>query len=257
MRKLLFAIYFTVVGVSVQAQNHDCVFHAGIANALIGGIYDGIYPYGKLKTQGDFGIGAPADIDGELTVLDGHVFQTRYTGETFEPSDSALASFASVHHFKKDTSFILAGIYSKQQFLNVLDSLFPSKTSMFAFKIKGDFYQVKTRAFPPVYERPALPLSSLLDKQHFFEFNNRIGTFVGYRLPSFLNIWSIPGYHFHWLPKDLIGGGHVVDFTLREVEIEVDFLQGFTVWIPETEAYRKFDLQQNMDVNVKKVEVGK
>lgn len=257
MRAFIIAIFFSIINITLHAQTHDCVFHAGIANALIGGIYDGIYPYGKLKTQGDFGIGAPADIDGELTVLDGHVYQTRYTGETLEPSDSALASFASVHHFKKDTSFLLVGNFSKQQLLNVLDSLFPTQTSMYSFKIKGDFYYVKTRAFPPVYERPALPLSSMLDKQHFFEFNNRAGTFVGYRLPSFLNIWSIPGYHFHWLPKDLKGGGHVVDFIAREVEIEVDFLQSFTVWIPETAAYRQFDLQQNMDVNVKKVEDGK
>lgn len=257
-------VFWGIIGVWIgsfgqaQAQHNEaCLFHAGIANALIGGIYEGIYPYGKIKEQGDFGIGAPANLDGELSVLDGKIYQTRFTGVTTPVEDSAMASFATVHFFKADTVFSAPRNLTKTVFFAWLDSLFPDKTAMLAIKVKGHFEMVKTRAFPPLFENPSPPLASILDRQHFFDFKHREGTFVGYRLPLFLKIWSIPGYHFHWLPTDLKGGGHVVDFVAEGVQLEVDIISCFSVWIPSTEAYRAFDMDMDLEKSVKKVEEGK
>lgn len=260
MKKRIFGIivWLSYFCISAQAQHkEECLFHAGIANALIGGIYEGIYPCGKIKEQGDFGIGAPANLDGELSILDGKIYQTRFTGETSQPADTSLASFATVHFFKADTVFNTPQNFSKSAFYAWLDSLFPDKTAMLAIKVKGHFEMVKTRAFPPSYEHPAPPLASILDRQHFFDFKHSQGTFVGYRLPAYLKIWSIPGYHFHWLPDDLMGGGHVVDFVAEGVQVEVDFIPCFSVWIPSTVAYKAFDLEMDLEQSVKKVEEGK
>jgi acetolactate decarboxylase len=232
----------------------DCLFHAGVLTAFLGGLYDGHYPYSALKTHGDFGLGAPDKLDGEITIYGGSVFQTQHTGHTFEVADTAKTAYGFVHFFRPDQALPLTQPLGRRQVETLLDSLLPDANGMYALALEGTFRMVQTRAFPPVGEAPYAPLVTMLNKQRFFDFTQVPGVLVGYRLPALLGGVNIPGYHFHFVSLDRQGGGHVVAFTTQSVTVNIDSLRSYTVELPQTEAYKAFDSTKDRSAKMQSAE---
>jgi acetolactate decarboxylase len=254
----LLAILCLVVCSNALAQTkNNTLYTAGHASAFIGGLYDAFYPYSKVKQHGNFGLGAPDKLDGEVLILDGRIYQTQSTGRTFEVKDSELTPFAVVNFFKADKVLKPRITLSKDQLYAYLDSALSNKNGIYAIRIKGTFNAIKTRAFPPVTKKPYLPLAEMLALQHFFTFSNIKGTLVGYRIPAYMDGPNITGYHFHFLSDDKKGGGHIIDLITGSVTIEIDQLDSFMVDIPQTKEFDNFDFKKDRRDEVKRVENGK
>jgi len=243
--------------ISNQVVSSNHLFTAGYANAFIGGLYDGFFPYWKLKQHGNFGLGAPDKLDGELLVLNGKIYQTQHTGKTFQVNDKDLTPFAVVNFFHPDKTIKLEKQLNKTALYAYLDSITHNSNGVYAIHLKGSFKYIKTRAFPAVTDKPYTPLAQLLDKQHFFEYKSISGDFVGYNLPSYMEGANITGYHFHFLSADTNSGGHVIDFITDNVTIEIDYLSNFTVDLPQTADFKAFDFNKDRSDEVKSVETGK
>jgi acetolactate decarboxylase len=241
--------------VSAQTKNNT-LYTAGHASAFIGGLYDAVYPYSKVLKHGDFGLGAPDKLDGEVLILDGKIYQTQSTGKTFEVNPKELTPFAVVNFFERQKTAKTVKKLTKNDLFSYLDSLLSNKNGIYAIKITGSFNSVKTRAFPPV-TKPYLPLADMLSLQHFFTFQNVKGTLVGYRIPAFMDGPNITGYHFHFLSDDKKNGGHIIDLLTGEITIEVDQLDSFLVDIPQTKDFDNFDFRKDRRDEVKRVENGK
>ncbi len=241
---------------NLNAIKYDRVYQYGLINAFLGGLYKGTLPIAELKFKGDFGLGAPDMVNGELTMNNGKMYQTTYTGETKEIFDSAKTSMAFVSFFKADTSFRSSRIQSKEQALKYINSLLANKNGMYSIRISGMYDYIKTRAFSPVEKNPSPALSTLLKQQHFFEFRKTQGVLVGYKLADFMNGINIPGYHFHFISDGKEGGGHVIDLTWNNVLIEIQELHEFSIDVPQTSDYRQFDFKNIGLDDLKKVENG-
>ncbi len=243
---------------SASAQTKSkTLYTAGHASAFIGGLYDAVYPYTKVLKHGDFGLGAPDKLDGEILILDGKIYQTQSTGKTFLVKPTALTPFAVVNFFDAQKAAQNHQKLSKNDLFKYLDSLLTNKNGIYAIKITGSFNLVKTRAFPPVKNKPYQPLADMLPLQHFFTFENVRGTLVGYRIPTFMDGPNIAGYHFHFLSDDKKAGGHIIDLMTDNITIEVDQLDGFKVDIPQTKDFDNFDFKKDRRDEVKRVENGK
>jgi len=239
-------------------RNYHHLFTAGVASGLMGGLYDGFYPVDSLKTKGDFGLGAPDKLDGELLVLDGKIYQTQYTGKTFEMHDHThRIPFAMVNFFKANTTLHVQQQMDKTAFYHLLDSLLPNVNGMYAIHIKGKFRYLKTRAFPPVSEQPYPQLAGMLDRQRFFQFNDGGGDLIGYRLPAYMDNTNISGYHFHYLSDQKTAGGHIVDLITSDIVIEISALDSYTVQVPSNPAFNHFDFKKDRAEDIKSVERGK
>jgi acetolactate decarboxylase len=247
---------FATSKVSAQIKNNT-LYTAGHASAFIGGLYDAVYPYSKVLKHGDFGLGAPDKLDGEILVLDGRIYQTQSTGKTFEVKPSALTPFTVVNFFKANKTVKPQAGLSKDKLYAYLDSVLANKNGIYAIKIKGTFSALKTRAFPPVTGKPYIPLADMLPLQHFFTFNNAKGTLVGYRIPAYMEGPNITGYHFHFLSNDKKDGGHLIELTTGGVTIEIDELDSFLVDVPQTKDFENFDFKKDRRDEVKRVENGK
>lgn len=234
--------------------NH--LFTVGVGAGLIGGLYDGNYSYGLLKKHGNFGLGAPDKLDGELVVFQGKIYQTRHTGKTFVVDDRQLTPFAMVHFFQPDKKIIPVRAMDKKSLFSYLDSILTNVNGLYAIHINGKFSYLKTRAFPPVKAHDHTPLASMLPLQHFFEFNNAKGDLIGYRLPSFMDNTNISGYHFHYLSDQKDAGGHIVDLKADSITIEIDRLDSYTIHIPSTSDFEQFDFKKNREEDIKSVERG-
>ncbi|MES2419128.1 MAG: acetolactate decarboxylase [Bacteroidota bacterium] len=259
--KFLFTLLVTSqIFFSANAQklpkNENSLYTAGHASAFIGGLYDAFYPYKQLLQHGDFGLGAPDQLDGELLILDGKIYQTQASGKTFEIKEG-YTPFAVVNFFRPERNVVtLATNKTKDQLYAFLDSILPNQNAIYAIRIKGSFAQIKTRAFPKVTQKPYAPLASMLALQRFFSFNQIQGDLVGYRIPNYMEGSNISGYHFHFLSADKQAGGHIIELMTGGITIEIDELAAFTVALPQTDDFRKFDFKKDRRAEVKKVENG-
>lgn len=240
---------------TAQAK-HNILYNYGIIDAFIGGLYRGSLPIRDLKLKGDFGIGAPDMLDGELTMLDGKAYQTKATGETVLLDNDYKTAFSTVTFFKADTVFYVNNATEQKDLLEIIANRLPNKNAMYAVKITGDFSNVKTRAFPPVKEEPFPVLSTILDRQQFFEHQNTTGTFVGYHLPEYLNGIQASGFHLHFLSTDKKQGGHVLGFTGNNLKIEIAELKSFELETPANKDFHNFQFKKKYNEDLKRVEQG-
>ncbi|MCR8561764.1 acetolactate decarboxylase [Mucilaginibacter sp. BJC16-A38] len=251
------SIDFQAIAQKKKSDAQGNLFSAGYAAAFIGGLYDAWYPYSALKQHGDFGLGAPARLDGELIMLNGKLYKTEYTGKTIPVTAADSTPYAVVCFFHATKVYKPGKQLAKGQLFKYLDSVLTNQNGIYAIHINGNFKYVKTRAFPPVGQKPYLPLAAMLDKQRFFEFNSIKGDLVGYKLPAFMEGPHIAGYHFHFLSADKASGGHIIDFVADDVTVEVDVLSSYTMQLPQTPDFNNFDFKKDRKEEIKSVENGK
>jgi acetolactate decarboxylase len=181
-------------------------YQYGIAEAFIGGLYEGQLTVGELKQLGDFGIGAPNFIDGELTMVDGRAYQSNAKGQTFEAHDELKSPFVFVTTFNSETVQLLSEVPNIADLFTRIEALLPNPNGMYAIRIKGTFSKMSTRAFPAVNQKPYKPLAELLDQQHFYDYLDIKGEMIGFYMPGYLSGINITGPHFHFLSMDRTAG---------------------------------------------------
>jgi acetolactate decarboxylase len=239
---------------SLHAQKKNSLFQYGVADAFVGGVFDATYSWKELKQHGDFGLGAPGQLDGELTICDGKAYQTQANGKTTLLSDNFKTALAFVTFFKADTVFTTTG--DNVAVFQQLDRYLRKKNGMYAIRITGSFAQLKTRAFPAYTQKPYPPLATLLNTQHFFEIKDTKGVLVGYKLPTYINGVSIEGYHFHFLSDDRSQGGHMLNFSGTALEIEIAELKDFHLKVPDDSSFMDHEFKKKQNVDLEKVEKG-
>jgi len=252
---LLFVLSYPAVNAQTSDTN-SCLFHVGMANTLLGGLYDGFYSVDKLKSKGNFGIGAPHRLDGELLILNGRVWQTTHVDSTFEADGSTLVPYAAVHDFNPVASIRLEGSYSREQLYAVLDTLLSPANGMYGVKVSGTFSAITTRAFAAVLDEPAPPLASIMDRQILFNHNGIRGSLVGYKLPTFMAGMNFPGYHFHFLSDDHRRGGHMIEFVATDITIEYDRIYRFEVQLPDRPDFDAFDFGTDRSTDARTIQRG-
>jgi len=252
--KCLLTIVLLGLTFSLQAQKKNALFQYGIADAFVGGLFDATYSLKELKQHGDFGLGAPGQLDGELTIVDGKAYQTQANGKTTLLSDNFKTALAFVTFFKADTVFTATG--DNTAVFQQIDHYLKKKNGMYAIRITGAFTQLKTRAFPAYTQKPYPPLATLLNTQKFFDIKDTKGVLVGYKLPAYINGVSIEGYHFHFLSDDRTQGGHLLNFAAGKLKIEIAELRDFKLSVPDDSDFMNFEFKKKQNVDLEKVEKG-
>src|SRR6201993_812671 len=72
---------------------HHTLYQVSTSTALVEGIYQGAVRIGTLREHGDLGLGTFENLDGEMVIVDGHVYQVRCDGSVREVSDDVLSPF--------------------------------------------------------------------------------------------------------------------------------------------------------------------
>ena len=223
-------------------------------DAILSGIYDGVMTFGTLKEYGNFGIGTFEGLDGEMIGLDGNFYQVKADGIAYPVSDSTKTPFACVTFFDTDLEEQLAEDMNYEQLGEFLDRILPTTNIFYAIKIEGAFSYMKTRSVPH-QEKPYPPLVEVTKNQPVFEFNDVEGTIVGFRCPAYVKGINVPAYHLHFLTQDRDGGGHILEFKIKEAAAYVDYTSEFLMILPgEDSDFYKIDLAQDKQEELEKVE---
>lgn len=250
---LFILIVFSSCNNSPQVSKNNSLFQTSTINALLAGYYEGSVTFATLKQKGDLGIGTFNNLDGEMIALDGVYYQIKSDGKVYPVNDEMETPFSTVTNFSSDIALTLSDSIHFSELKLYLDSKLPTLNIFYAFKIEGEFLSVKTRSVPQ-QSKPYIPLVQVVATQPVFEFKNVSGTLVGFRVPDYMSGINVPGYHFHFISKNLANGGHLLDCTLKTVAVQVDSIHSIELALPNDGQFYKMPLTVTNNNELEKVE---
>jgi len=219
------------------------LFQVSTSGALVEGIYERAVSSKVLLNYGDFGLGTFVNLDGEMVVLDGTVYQVRSDGKVLKVNDDVGTPFAVVMHFSADQDETIDDASSFDSLTKVCDQYRDSNNLFYAFRIDGRFAHIHTRAMKATLD--GLPLVKAAAIQPEFDFKDIEGTLVGIWSPQFSSALNVAGYHFHFLSQDRTQGGHLLECSGKNLRVRVQRLNDFHLSLPESEEFLKADLTRD------------
>jgi acetolactate decarboxylase len=219
------------------------LFQVSISGALVAGVYDGEVSVKSILEHGNFGLGTFANLDGEMVVVDGRVYQVHGTGIVSEAAPDARAPFAVVTRFSPQIETETPPIASFKDLEAYCDHYRKSGNIFYAIRLDGRFKQIRTRAVNS--PQPGTRLVDASKAQSEFSFTDIEGSIVGLWSPGFSSAFSVANYHFHFISIDRQHGGHLLDVQADRLRLKVEALTDFHLALPSSEAFLKADLSKN------------
>lgn len=224
-------------------EDKDTITQFYVHVGLIAGVYAGEATIADLKKAGDTGLGTFNGFDGEMTVLDGKVYQAKADGTAVEVPDDMKTPYAVVTPFEVDQEVTLKAGVDYPQLKTLLDAEIPTPNIFYTLRIDGTFATLKFRSF--VGQEKPFPEFKVLKTEFMpvFEQTDIEGTLVGFRCPSYVDGLNRPGYHLHFLSKDAKYAGHVLGFSFKEdTVVKLDHSESFTVKMPTAADFNAVDI---------------
>jgi acetolactate decarboxylase len=220
---------------------HHTLFQVSTSGALVQGIYERAVSSKVLLQHGDFGIGTFENLDGEMVVLEGAIYQVRSDGAVTHVVDDVGTPFAVVVPFFADHDEAIAKSKNFRELTEYCDRYRDSNNLFYAFRVDGHFQHLRTRAMPAT----TAPLAKAASIQPEFDFTDVEGTLVGIWAPQFSSAINVAGYHFHFLSADRTKGGHLLDCSASNLRIRVARLNDFHLSLPESADFLRADLSKD------------
>lgn len=212
-------------------------------NALVEGIYEEKIPLQEVLQHGDFGLGTFDHVDGEMVILDGHIFQIDGGGVVREMPSTAHTPFACVTFYQPTCTEEFDSAWTWESFERALYSLLPSRNIFYALRIEGEFEQVNVRSIPR--QDSYRPLVEVAREQALMEFQSVHGTVAGFYTPAFMANVNVPGLHLHFLSDDRTRGGHLMSCVPRKVRVGIQYIRRMELALPITLDYLTQDFTRD------------
>jgi acetolactate decarboxylase len=249
----LYLLVLFAAGCAYTPCKKDVVFQNAPINALLAGCYSGTMSIRDLKKHGDFGVGTLDALDGEMVVLDKAFYQIKPDGKVRLLNDKDTSPFATVTFFEAGQKLSPGRAMSFEELRGFLDENLPSGNLIYAIKIEGRFPTIKVRSAAR-QSKPFPVLTEAIKGQKVFELKDQEGTLVGFKFPPYAEGINVPGYHFHFLSKNKMLGGHVLDLQVEGPSIQIDRNTVFSMELPESEEFLKFRFEADAKEAIQKIE---
>ena len=230
------------------------ITQVAIIDTLLGGMYDGSATVEQLKSWGTIGIGTMHQLDGEMLVVDGVVYQVKFDGSVNRPADSETIPFATVVNFVPTKVVQLGAIKSFKDFEKEIPQYIANRNVPVAVRFTGTFSRMHTRSVER-QKKPYRPLIEASKNQAEFKFKNITGNMVGFLFPKYVKGMNVPGWHLHFIDKDRRCGGHVLDFSMLNGKLEICEIYDFRAIFPSNSSHlAELDLNKDRGRELEKVE---
>ncbi|WP_026278782.1 MULTISPECIES: acetolactate decarboxylase [unclassified Thioalkalivibrio] len=221
-------------------------------NALVEGLYREDTTIADILDRGDFGLGTFNDLDGEMVVLDGEVFQLRSDGRAYAVTPETRTPFACVTRFRPWSEETIDTPMDYEGLLALFDRLIPSHNMVYAIRLDGVFDYVRTRSVPR--QDAYRPLVEVAREQPEYEFEGIEGSMAGFWTPEFMQSVAVPGYHLHFVDADRRCGGHLLEARPRSIRIALQHLPRVDLGLPMTLDYLTADLSRDTSEDLNEAE---
>jgi acetolactate decarboxylase len=235
----------------LEMRNEKGIYLSAPVNAIAEGLLEQNVPLAEIKQHGDFGLGTFNDLDGEMVLLDGVVYQITADGRvTVIEDEQTLTPFACVTCYRPISHDELNRELVYDAFLDWLVRLLPSPNLFYALRIEGKFASIKVRSVPK--QENYRTLTEVAREQTLFEFDDVSGTLVGFFTPTFMASLNVPGLHLHFLSADFRSGGHLLECRPNKIRVGVQFINRLELSLPLTLDYLTWDFRRDIrhDLNL-------
>lgn len=234
----------------------DTLYQVSLLDALLAGDFYGSLSVGELVKHGDTGLGTFQDLDGEMVVSGGVVYQIDMQGTPHAMPPQTLTPFAQVTYFDSDLTLSPPAGLDFPGLKKWLQAQLPSPNLFYMVRVKGRFQEITARSVP-AQKPPFPPLLQAVKGQAVFHWQDVDGELVGFISPAFAKGTGAPGWHLHFLSADKTKGGHLLAARLGRVKVEVDLTNELTIVLPTKGPFLKMDLAKDREHALKVVEQGK
>ncbi len=228
------------------------LFITAPVNALVEGLYQENTSIDELLNRGNFGLGTFDDLDGEMIINDGQVFQLKSDGKAYKVNPKQKTPYACVTQFEPYSFEYLHSSMELRELYAFLDRTLPSKNMVYALRIEGLFAHVRTRSVPK--QDSYKPLVQVARNQPEFSFQDMEGSLIGFWTPEFLDKITVPGYHLHFLTGDQGRGGHLLDCVTKEIKISIQHVSRIELALPITLDYLTTNLNRDITSDLNEAE---
>ena len=209
-------------------------------NALMAGLYDGVFAVNTAKTCGNFGLGCSHALAGEV-IIDQDFLEARGDQDVRIMANNECLPFIQITTFQPD-KIIRAENVQKSNLYTLLQQHLSLDNIFVAVKITGKFHMLKIRR-PFAQHKPYPAITDVFANQVVDSVSDIEGTLIGFWTPDCFKELSVAGFHLHFIDTTRKIGGHVIDFNSEQIELAYECKYSFNIVLPETEEYLHHDLQ--------------
>jgi acetolactate decarboxylase len=216
------------------------LFQVSTAGALVAGIYDSAVSVDALIEYGNLGLGTFENLDGEMIIAGGQVFQARSDGSVRMARGDQMTPFAVITSFKPSVRQTNVDCASLDDLEREFDHLRVSKNLWYALCVTGSFERLRLRVVRKT--EAGVGIVKAADRQAEFTLENLEGTVVGFWSPAWAAALSVPGYHLHFISKEKDKAGHVLELSGKNLCLELEPKTSIATLLPQNEHFLQAEL---------------
>lgn len=217
----------------VHAEDHSHLTQVGTYDYLTQPDFTGLAVINDVLTDETIGLGTFTNLDGELVMLGGTVFQVKPDGTPRPASLDATTPFLQAVRFRPEVNVPVPPGTKCANLIPIIDAAAGSSNGVVAVRVRGTFLDLTTRsvtADPPPYQ----PLATTIAEQTEFPLGTTRAALVGFRQGDDALGLGQPGLHLHGLTSDRSAGGHVLSCTVGgDVQLSIQRMHQVQVTTPE------------------------
>jgi len=253
MKKQIYLVIILILTACKQIPT-NIITQISTIDAILAGAYDGHTTCRELLRYGNIGIGTFNNLDGEMIIADGIIYQIKADGKVYTPPMNTTSPFASIVNMKPEKIFAVNHTMSKKQLLQKIDNKENNKNLFCAIRIEGQFSLMTTRSVP-AQKKPYPKLTEITKNQPVFHLKNIRGTIIGFRSPTYVKGIGVPSYHLHFISADKTSGGHILDFTIQKGAVLLASCNKFNLILPQNSPiFAQKDLSKDRSKELHKAE---
>jgi acetolactate decarboxylase len=212
-----------------------------IVDALVAGLFDGVFTVGRIARSGTLGLGCGDHMDGELVVLDGEFRLFHGDGRMTVLGASDSLAFAEVVDFEPESSELVESVVSLEALIAAIHERVVSENIFHAVRFDAHFASIGLREAKR-QSKPYLPLAEAVHDQRENVVTDVAGTLLGFIAPHVFQGVTVAGAHFHFVDRSGSIGGHVLGLSGATGSLAVESYSGVTVRLPSSAEYLAADL---------------
>ncbi len=240
-RYCLFLLLILFGGLACAAGQNATMLQVSTYGALSQGVYNGDYSYMQLAQQGDFGLGTFNGLGGEMIAVNGYYYHGDVKGDAELVNPAMYAPFADVVHFQPTIHFKIDKSANYEDLQKAMLKYMPNKNIPYAIEVQGTFESTKLRGLKS-YKPPYPNFSKVEQEQNEFTLKGTSGIAFGFWFPSYFSGVAPNGFHFHYINEQRKKAGHVLSLQPKQVEVSMEPIRYFDLYLPNTKTFSKADL---------------
>ncbi|WP_374286387.1 acetolactate decarboxylase [Lactococcus sp.] len=192
------------------------IFQHNSHTTLHGGFYEGTISAKEVLKHGLNGIGTLDGADGEVIILNGHVYHGSSENHVRLVSYDETMPYVAVVDHQVSVSFDSLDV-TLSTLKAALLSRIENANVPYTVVISGQFKSVEISSKPA---HNTAPYAEIMATQPHFTNEDVSGTIVGVWSPKHLESLYGDGFHLHFISDDRTFGAHLVDFEAKNVSVE-------------------------------------